>query len=185
MAPQPAENQNKAILPHIFLDLDGVLSDFDLHKRQEGKTLPGGATNYNALDYKWWSTMPVFDGAKEFYDAARKLGVVKFLTGPVPHEDCFAGKAHWVRNFVPERGKNILKDLIICSSGDKQFLARPNHILVDDRIANINEWRAAGGIGIHHTGDFAETMKQLQAAVAQITTPAPVTKPRRRFPGLG
>jgi len=34
---------------------------------------------------------------------------------------------------------------------DKQKEAAPNHILIDDRKSNIDEWRANGGIGILHT----------------------------------
>ncbi len=189
MPSQTAHNQNSANHAHIFLDLDGVLADFELHAQQEKKYTPTGKIDYDALDYKWWSTMPAFDGAKEFYDAARKMGVVKFLTGPIANEECFSGKAHWVQTFVPERGKKILKDLIICASADKAYLARPNHILIDDRIDNIKAWQAAGGIGIHHTGDFGETMKKLQEAIATLAAtsyvvPAKKTGRSRFFPGL-
>jgi hypothetical protein len=70
-----------------------------------------------------------------------------------------------VQDFVPERGKFMLQDMIICPSSDKHYLARPNHILIDDRIKNVTEWAEAGGIGIHHTGDFRETMQKLKAAL--------------------
>ena len=77
---------------------------------------------------------------------------------------------------LPERGRFALLDLIICRGSDKSYLARSNHILVDDREKNIREWEAAGGIGIHHTGNFKETMEKLQAAVktlAPSVNPAP------------
>jgi hypothetical protein len=171
MSEPSAQNQNSTNQPHIFLDLDGVLADFDLHAHQENKIGPDGKLKYDELDYKWWSTMPAFEGAREFYDAARKLGIVKFLTGPMMSEECFSGKAHWVQEFVPERGKFILKDLIICPSSDKAYLARANHILVDDREENVRAWEAAGGVGIHHTGNLDDTMKKLQDAVAKLSAP--------------
>ena len=179
---QIAQNQNNPLHPHIFLDLDGVLADFYLHAHQENKFTADGKVDDSKLDYKWWATMPAYEGAKEFYDEARKLGTVKFLTGPIASEECFSGKAHWVREFVPERGKAILKDLIICASGDKAYLARSNHILIDDRASNIKDWEAQGGIGILHTGNFDETLKKLQAAVLKLTTPAVPVKPKLNAP---
>ncbi|MBU6475626.1 MAG: hypothetical protein KGQ70_06645 [Alphaproteobacteria bacterium] len=120
--------------------------------------------------------MPPCDGAKEFYDAACKLGPVKFLTAPVLSEGCFSGKAAWVQSFVPERGREALKDLIICPGADKYFIAAPGRILIDDREKNVREWSAAGGISIHHKGDFAETLEALRKAVAALD--APSQKPR-------
>ena len=150
---------------HIFLDLDGVMADFDRHAREQGKYTADGKMKWDELDYQWWSTMPACDGAKEFYDAVKAMAVVRFLTAPVLHEECFSGKAAWVQKFVPADGKRMMKQVIICPSADKHYLARPNHVLIDDRENNVKEWIAAGGIGIHHTGDFAETMRKLQAVM--------------------
>ncbi len=161
--------------PHIFFDLDGVLGDFDGHAKAQGKYDDKGKLAWDALDYRWYATMPVYDGAKALYDAACKLGVTKFLTGPILNEECYSGKARWIQNFVSERGRFILNDLIICPSGDKHYLARAGRILIDDRAKNIEEWVAAGGIGVHHTGDFAETLKKLKAAVAACAPKPAVT----------
>jgi len=43
----------------------------------------------------------------------------------------------------------------------KKNYAAPNHILIDDRESNIDQWRAAGGIGILHTS-AAGTIQQLK-----------------------
>ena len=91
--PTPAGHDDKI---HIFFDLDGVLADFELHLQQENKTTADGKPKWDALDYEWWSTMPACDGAREFYDAVKKLGIVKFLTGPSLDEECYSGKARWV-----------------------------------------------------------------------------------------
>lgn len=159
---------------HIFLDLDGVMADFDRHAHEQGKYDSKNKLKWDELDYQWWSTMPAFEGARGFYDAVKKLGTVRFLTAPVLTEGCFSGKAAWVQKFLPERGKSAMKDLIICAGIDKKLLARPHHILVDDREANIKDWVAAGGIGILHEGDFTVTLQKLEDAIANL--PAPVTK---------
>lgn len=169
---QPASNQ-----AHVFLDLDGVLADFDKHARTQGKMKPGGGVDYAALDYQWWITMPPCAGAKEFFDTVCKEASVNFLSGPVQDEECYAGKAHWVQTFAPEQGWQILRKLILCDSQSKGLLAAPNRILVDDRLSNIKDWEAAGGIGIHHTGNFEETLKNVRAAIAKINAPAAKKRP--------
>jgi len=151
----------------FFLDMDGVLSDFDAHAKAEGKYTPDGKTLFDALDLKWWSSMPVCAGALEFFDGLRKIGPVRQLTAPILNSDCFRGKAEWTVKFRPKSGTYALLDLIICRADDKNLLARPNHILVDDRKKNVDAWIAAGGIGILHEGDFAETRRRIDAAMEE------------------
>jgi len=54
--------------------------------------------------------------------------------------------------------------IYLVQRADKQKYAKlggkPN-ILIDDYIKNINEWEAAGGIGIHHTSP-TNTISQLK-----------------------
>jgi 5'(3')-deoxyribonucleotidase len=171
----PATNDNTE--PMIFFDLDGVLSDFDRWAREQGKFTPDGKPKWDELDYNWWVSMPQCPGAKDAYDAAKKLGTVKFLTAATRKADSFSGKADWLKKFVPERGKTIVADLIITASADKYLVAAPNRILIDDRQANIDAWVAAGGIGIHHTGDFKVTLKQLADAVAKLKAATPAATP--------
>jgi len=162
--------------PVIFFDLDGVLSDLGGWAKQTGKVKPDGKIDWETLDENWWATMPAFPGAEEAYDAAKKIAVVKFLSSPARYPASFAGKADWVENFTGVK-KLSLRDLILCFALDKKFLAAPNHILIDDSANNIKDWIAAGGIGIHHTGDFKETLKQLADAVAKLKAAVPSTTP--------
>jgi hypothetical protein len=154
----------------VFLDMDGVLSDFDKHARDHGKFDAKGQPKWDELDFGWWSTMPAFDGMKKFYEDMKEFGNVRMLTSPTLSTDCFHGKAEWVKG---QWGKWGLRDLIICRAQDKQFLARPNHILVDDRQKNIDEWTAAGGIGILHKGDYADTLARVRTAAAAFLNAAP------------
>jgi hypothetical protein len=162
----------------IFFDIDGVLGDFDSHARARGKMKPDGKVDYEALEQEWWASMPVYDGARALVQAARKLGAVRFLTGPIPSPTCYGGKAEWVKNFQPEKGRFGLMDLIICPASDKGLMAGPRRILIDDRIENVEGWRAAGGIGIHHTGDFTQTFAKVAQAVRGL-------KPSMHGPSLG
>ena len=51
--------------------------------------------------------------------------------------------------------------LILAYSYNKKDYADKNSILIDDYSKNIEQWRAAGGIGILHTS-AEDTIKQLQ-----------------------
>ena len=159
----------------IFLDIDGVVADFDTHLHTQNKTKPNGKIDHDALDYAWWSTIPIYEGARSFYDELTALNEVKFLTGPMVSVDCFAGKAAWIsEKFLPDRGKWALTDLIICHSKRKNLMAAPNRILIDDRIENVESWRQAGGIGIHHQGDFTQTLAQVKRHTRAEPTAVPV-----------
>lgn len=166
----------------IFIGTNGVLADFASHAAAEGKFTAGGKTKWEELDTAWWKSMPAFDGAREFYDAARALGPTRFLTGPVPHPDSFEGEAEWTLKFRPESKKFALLDIIICRSKDKNLLARPGKILIDDRQENVDAWAAAGGIGILHRGDFADTLKRLTDAVADFNRAHPEAVPAKATP---
>lgn len=165
----------------IYFDIDGVLGDFDSHAQARGKIKPDGRVNYDALDEEWWTSMPACDGAADALIAARKLApTVRFLTGPVPSPSCYSGKAKWVMKFEPElKGRfNALANLIICPAADKALLAGPQRVLIDDNADNIAAWNAAGGVGIHHTGDWGRTMASLRAAVGSMQQPGCHPGPR-------
>lgn len=169
--------------PVIFLDIDGVIGDFDTHIETQNKRKPDGRINHDALDHAWWVSMPVFAGAKDFHTALTQLAEVKFLTGPMVSVDCFGGKAAWIsQKFLPERGKWALTDLIICHSKRKSLLAGPSRILIDDSAENIASWTAAGGIGILHKGDFAATLATAKDAITRLGGPSPQPSARGSFP---
>ena len=156
-APRPETSEFE-----IFCDMDGVLSDFDTHAKAQNKFNDKGQPKWDELDYAWWSTMPAYEGAKEFDAELRKLGRTRKLSAPILNVGCFRGKAEWIQNF---RGSSFgLLDLILARAEDKNLLARPNHILVDDRQKNIDQWIAAGGIGVLHKGDYADTLKRVREA---------------------
>lgn len=77
LAEKTGTDMNKPQETNIFLDLDGVIADFDAHARTQGKMKPGGKLDYDAMDLAWWETMPAFEGARHFYDELRKIGNVR------------------------------------------------------------------------------------------------------------
>jgi len=159
-------NQTQGIA--IFLDMDGVISDFDSHYKNSGFVKTDGTPDYKRMnDVCYYADMPVYKGAREFYDALQNIAPVRILTAPITHSECFAGKAEWLMKFLPERKNGVLKDIIIMASQDKHLVAAAGRILIDDRKSNVDAWRKAGGIAIHHTGDFEASMEMLKKEIAQ------------------
>ncbi len=71
------------------------------------------------------------------------------------HMDRRQGKRVWVKRELPGT------KLILRYASQKQEYASPTSILIDDRQKNIDQWEAAGGIGILHTST-ANTIEQLK-----------------------
>lgn len=75
-------------------------------------------------------------------------------------EESKPGKKKWIRKHL-----GPVKEINLVPRWDKQKWAttpdgQPN-ILIDDHVKNIAEWRAKGGIGIHHTSAL-NTIRQLK-----------------------
>ena len=80
---------------------------------------------------------------------------VELLSSPSRSSTSRLGKRLWVRNNTPG------VKLTLAQAAKKQNYAAPNHILIDDRKSNIDQWIAAGGIGILHTS-ASDTISQLK-----------------------
>ena len=79
----------------------------------------------------------------------------ELLSAPSKSESSKIGKYVWVKNNLPGT------KLILRYASRKKELATPESILIDDRQVNIDQWEAAGGIGILHTS-ADDTIQQLQ-----------------------
>ena len=105
------------------------------------------------LNEKYW---PLFEVEMYVTEVAKKYDV-ELLSSPSRSETSRLGKRLWVRNNLPG-----IK-LTLAQAYNKQNYAEPNHILIDDRKSNIEQWRDKGGIGILHTSaeDTINQLKQL------------------------
>ena len=149
----------------IFSDMDGVLTDFDAsfkkasdgiaprdYEKKFGKDkfwelIDGGGVGY-------WVGMPYMPDGERYWNYIKDYDV-ELLSSPSRSNTSRLGKRLWVRNNMPG------VKLTLAQAYLKKNYAAPNHILIDDRKSNIDEWRAEGGIGILHTS-AADTIQQLK-----------------------
>jgi hypothetical protein len=145
----------------IYCDMDGVIVDFD----KGYKELTGKDASFDIPKEEFWE--PISKAGAAFWiklkwmpDGKQLWDYIKpynpdLLSAPSREESSKMGKRIWVKRELPGT------KLILRSAERKQEFATPNSILIDDRADNIQRWKDAGGIGIHHTS-AADTIQQLK-----------------------
>ena len=149
----------------IFSDMDGVLTDFEGRFEKYSDGLPprdyekkfGKDKFWELVDGEgvaFWVGMPWMSDGERYWDYIKDYDT-QLLSSPSRSNTSRLGKRLWVRNNMPG------VKLTLAQAYLKKNYAAPNHILIDDRKSNIDEWRAEGGIGILHTS-AADTIQQLK-----------------------
>ena len=159
------KNLNEQTTYKIFSDMDGVLTDFDTRfKKYSDGIAPSDYEKQYGKEKFWeladgpgvafWVGMPWMEDGKKYWDYIKNYDV-ELLSSPSRSQTSRLGKRLWVRNNMPG------VKLTLAQARNKQNYAAPNHILIDDRKSNIDQWKAQGGIGILHTS-ADDTINQLK-----------------------
>ena len=155
-------NEQEKVDYKIYCDMDGVLADFESgYEKLTGVDLKGefqkGEDFWEPISK---AGVGFWAGLKWMPDGQKLWNYIKpynpdLLSAPSREESSRIGKAVWVKYKLPGT------KLILRYAKQKQELATPESILIDDRQVNIDQWEAAGGIGILHTS-ADNTISQLK-----------------------
>lgn len=142
----------------IYVDLDGVLADYD---RAANEIL--GTDNHYKFEFIWganeyWRRLhkrgDFFASLQRLPDALRLWAVLskhsapEILTAlPKTNPDTVAcQKRKWVKDNIDWRAK-----VHTCQTVEKPQYCKPGDILIDDRAVNRDAWIEKGGTYIIHT----------------------------------
>lgn len=140
---------------NLFLDLDGVLADFDKHyetefgiKTDRNKPAPKGFWERITKHGRFFLDLPMTTDARELWEGAKKLHPNPIILTGLTHVASEVTEAHkrkWVAKHIsPE------VHVIVCPSKDKRLHGKPGDILVDDWTKYRDLWEGMGGIFILH-----------------------------------
>jgi len=144
----------------IYVDMDGVVADFDKRFRDISGMAPkefenkyGKKAFWDLIDeenkVKFWVGIPPMLGASELISFVSKHDY-EMLTAPSIKKQSRLGKNLWIRNHTGDIFPS--KPKVNFKFAKEKHLIKPQltnfDILIDDRAATINNWNAAGGTGI-------------------------------------
>lgn len=153
--------------PTIYLDMDGVLANFD---KTAEKIL--GTSNIYKYDFIWgpehfWReinkhadfflSLELMPDAAELYNAVRHLKPKVLTALPKTNpERVRSQKEAWIEM---QFGEEL--PVITCKTHEKPDYCKPGDILIDDRAVNKPAWSERGGRYIVHRS-AAESIYELQ-----------------------
>lgn len=144
----------------IFLDMDGVISNFNEAVRRRFKVewhpqewgvdhnLFGMTSEqfWKELDQNFWIHMPKFDWSDELVDYLEPYKPC-ILTSPpagkIPNGSC-TGKEKWICKNYPQF--HMEQRFLIGPA--KRYVVQPGAVLIDDNANNCHEWIVGGGAAI-------------------------------------
>ena len=144
----------------IYVDMDGVVADFDKRFRDISGMAPkefenkyGKKAFWDLIDeenkIKFWVGIPPMPGASELISFVSKHDY-EMLTAPSIKKQSRLGKNLWIRNHTGDIFPS--KPKVNFRFAKEKHLIKPQltnfDILIDDRAATIDNWNAAGGTGI-------------------------------------
>jgi len=154
----------------IFLDMDGVVADFDgyAHRTLGIETKPGVRFDqqdwYRLRDHspRIYSLVPVLPTAHDLVKQVKELVSdsydIRFLTA-IPRENDM-GWAYWDKMKWAEKNFPGIPVWFGPYSDDKQHHYKEGDILIDDRIKNIDDW--PGFSILHDHKAINKTLDQLR-----------------------
>ena len=141
----------------IYLDMDGVFSDFDSYYESLIGVHPKSVKSNKERNENWkkfvmsnsFEKLPFITSAYVLLQFIHDRGLsAEMLTssgGTTYHDNVAAQKKYWLL----KHGLNF-KANVVPGGAKKAAFAKPDAVLIDDTARNIEAFEKAGGIGILH-----------------------------------
>ena len=161
----------------IYIDMDGVVADFNSYVSELlGRKIGWGVHDLSSEEWdilakvpNLYRKLPLIEQSVNMVKVCKSFETelnVEFLTA-IPRQSTMPSakqdKTDWINEYFPNTVVNFGP-----FSRDKKNWARPGDILIDDKLSNVEEWGAAGGIPILHFGDYGNTTKLILFALGEI-----------------
>lgn len=149
-------------MPQLFLDLDGVLADFDAGViNLFGMTAAEFEARHGLREFwrriakapNFYGTLPQMADARRLFDAVAHLAPT-ILTGLPLGNWAAPQKVAWVGKHFPG------VPIITCMARDKHKFMDPGDVLVDDRENHRAAYEREGVLFVHHRS-AEESLRQL------------------------
>ena len=151
-----------AVQPHLFLDCDGVLADFDHGVTKLLGMSPAEFQERHSTGEFWkrlaraedfYGTLEEMPDAQQLFEAVKHL-CPTILTGLPLGRWAAPQKERWAASHFP--GVPIITTM----AREKHLHMERGDVLVDDRLNHRGLWEKAGGIFVHHR-NAEDTLRQL------------------------
>ena len=163
------------MIEKIYLDMDGVLCNFERRYFELYKELPGSMRDRKEFSVHWhdfiatkqFETLDWYPGGKELvmfcFEANVSIELLTSSGGNKYHDEVARQKVVWLEN----NGLDKLKANVVPGRKHKAEYATPNTILIDDTQDIIQSFNAAGGIGILHK-EIGNTLMMLEDRIESV-----------------
>ncbi len=159
--------------PHLFLDCDGVLADFDAGAKRLLGMSPAAFEERHGKGEFWrrlararnfYGELEQMPDAEVLFQAVKHLKPT-ILTGLPLGKWAAPQKERWAEEHFP--GVPIITTM----ASKKHLHMEPGDVLVDDRENHRHLWEEAGGIFVHHK-NARDTIRQLAAIYPSVKVDA-------------
>lgn len=168
------EDQNQEHTRTVYVDMDGVIADFD-HGFIEIAGMSPESVDDNELwsrisargKSRFFSELPWMPGGQELWQfVTQNFLQVKILTAlgksDAQDKQTSTGKRQWLQKNIPDLQDSDI--IMVPNKHKKRHYSKPGDIIIDDTESTIHEWNKKGGIGILHR-TASETLSKLRPYV--------------------
>lgn len=157
----------------IYVDMDGVLCNFEKrYKELYGEISETGRrkefkSNFkHFIETEQFATLEILADARLLIDALDLMVIPKEILSSTAYQEVYdpisMQKSRWLKTHNVTWRENYVP-----GKAHKWKWATPNSIIIDDTWSVIDDWRKAGGIGIHHK-NTQQTLAELKCCLNKI-----------------